>query len=366
MAWYGFESYAIDVEEFDSRINPYLHPWRRYFAFSIDYSIYLSIYYFIFNALLKTPKAWYIDVLYLIIIMIIYLFATSFLISRYKTTFGKWIWGFTVENKDGSNLSFLDSLSRTFDSIRWGVGFQIPIYSFIRIIISYLQSKNGERKWNEPYKYELKDLNGNRIAWFIFVVIILIVFQLNTDLLENNTLYKGNISLEEHIENVNRYIELNTYRSDAVRNYLDEKGEWRMEREANAYSFDVFYDDMEVSREFIYDKEGDIVAYEFSLDESGDEEFLYISDKYLNEIKVLVLALDARSYLAPDLDFAYKAKLKSIYDLKTEDVVFNKCLVEKSVDVKGYTILGNERLFIKDDDYKGDDAFVKVKIVVKK
>ncbi len=371
MAYYGFETYNVNGEEFDSRINPYAHPWRRYFAFSIDYSLYCSLYYFFFDALLKHPSSWYMDVLYLIMCMLIYLFMTSFLISRYKTTFGKWIWGFTVENKDGSNLSFFDSLSRTFDSIRWGIGFQIPIYNIVRIIISYFQSKKDERKWNEPYKYELKDLNGSRIAWFIAIVIILSVFQINTLLLERNILHKGEITLQEHIENVNRYMDINNNAYNSVKNYLDEKGQWKREREENAFSIDMFYDDIVPSREFFYNDEGNIAAYEFIIDESSltrpsNEEFIYLADKYLDEVKVLVLALEDRSYLAPNLDFGYKSKLKKIYDLKTEEIVFDRCVVKKTIDVRAYHLMSYDKLFIKDDEYKDEDAFIKVKIVVEK
>ncbi len=363
-------AYYMESEDFDSGLNPYLHPWRRYFAYSIDAAIYSGIYYFLFNALLKVPSTWYMDILAVIMGLVIYVLATAFLISRYKTTLGKWLWGFSIENKDGSNLTFSDSLARSFASIRWGLGFGIPIYNIVRLIISYKQSKRDERRWNESYKYELKDLNGSRIWAFIAMTIVLAIFHQNAIFMEHDILHKGDISRAEHIENVNRYIELNDVWFVSDKRYLDEDGKWARVKSADKYrhSLEEFPSDTKIDREFSYDENGNIIAYKFTFKASENDDMIHFSNKYLDEVKVLVLALDDMPYHYPKLKSFYKYKLNNIANLRSDEINFDKCIVEKTVDIGGsYIDLDyNGFIFIKDDEDKSGENHLEIKIEVKK
>lgn len=75
--------------------------------------------------------------------LVFMIFTESFLLSRFGTTFGKWIFGIKVTTKDGHNITFADGLERTYGVIRYGLGFQIPFYNLYRQYKSYQDCRDG-------------------------------------------------------------------------------------------------------------------------------------------------------------------------------------------------------------------------------
>lgn len=130
-------------------------PWRRYFARSIDLTIGVTVLTVIYNALFPYGSSLYssiedISLQYLviqqvtyIILISIYLVIEAGIISRFGTTFGKWLFNIKIYDSEAYDpetnnyLSFSASLKRNFLMFVKGFGLSILLVTTIASFIQY-------------------------------------------------------------------------------------------------------------------------------------------------------------------------------------------------------------------------------------
>ena len=152
-------------------------PWVRYFARSLDLSLYVTLW----DALLAL--GFHINImemgfagiiLNIIVPVCILLLVEPLMLSRFGTTPGKFVFGLRVTAETGARLTHREALHRTWTVIRRGSGFLIPIYELIREYKSYKACKRGETlDWEEE---TLLWLDEGRVPLGILATIIGIIF----------------------------------------------------------------------------------------------------------------------------------------------------------------------------------------------
>ena len=74
----------------------------------------------------------------------LFLLAEPFILSRFGTTPGKFLFGLRVTAETGARLTHGEALHRTWTVLKKGCGFNLPVYWIIRTYKSYRACKDGE------------------------------------------------------------------------------------------------------------------------------------------------------------------------------------------------------------------------------
>ena len=200
------------------------HPWLRYFARSLDLSLYSVILLAITLLVLRwSPQNEFLsNMLNTYIACGLMLLIEPILLSTFGTTFGKWVFGLVLRDMDGAKLKYKQAIRRTLGM--FGMGYNIPVYNIVRSIKSYGECKEGKMlSWDEDIHYTLKDKKIIRPLGFIVIstAIFLLVFLVSGQ--GQMPKHRGNITAEQYFENCNDIMEYNHI--DFGR-HLNEQGKW--------------------------------------------------------------------------------------------------------------------------------------------
>ena len=157
----GYES--LDPEKYLNREDtpaplfrdappPVLCPWRRLLARLFDLELYhlawtalLSLVFHLNMAERNAALRW-LDTAICLVLMIM---VEPILLSRWGTTPGKAIFGLRVEKADGGRLTYGEGNTRTMSMIWRGLGWNVPIYTLVRLIKSYnFYCREKELPWD--------------------------------------------------------------------------------------------------------------------------------------------------------------------------------------------------------------------------
>lgn len=183
------------------------HPWRRYFARGLDYSLcsflWMVVCLFLFRWF--PENNWGVRLLNAYAAYGILLAAEPLLLCTWGYTPGKWIFGLAVRNRDGGKLTWGRALSRTWGVFARGEGYGIPIYVLWRNYKCWRRCRDGEPEdWEEDTSYTMKDESGLRIGGFaaaraaLFGLSLLLALQATL-----MPLHRGPLTPEEYAANVN-------------------------------------------------------------------------------------------------------------------------------------------------------------------
>ncbi|MCH4886232.1 RDD family protein [Acidaminobacter sp. JC074] len=216
----------LEINQEVKRVNRVKHPWRRFFARSLDMAIY-SIIITTFEALVlhvDTSGQPFVSILETFIAILIMLALEPLMLSTIGTTPGKWIFGLVIRKTDGRKITYGEGFQRTFVLLGKGLGFQLPIYTLYRQYVSYKDCSDGEElAWDEDLAYSIKDLSGLRIlgyfaGWAVLIgLVMLITFRAT---MPTN---RGPITNEEFVENCNDFVSFNKLDYGMK---LSESGKW--------------------------------------------------------------------------------------------------------------------------------------------
>ena len=127
----------------DSRVNYNAYssiPIRRLLARCVDSIMWVWVlantFVFVFPLfpIKRSPSSFYIAfTIYIYIIFLLFMFIDAWLISKFKKSFGKAMFGISVTDNDSNSLSFKNSWLRNRLIIKDGLGFFIPVYSLIKL-----------------------------------------------------------------------------------------------------------------------------------------------------------------------------------------------------------------------------------------
>ncbi len=132
--------------------EPSIHqvrPWVRYFARIVDVFLFSILVGFMLGmfapSVLVIPSA-----LLGMIILFVWIFQESILLTNCGTTLGKWLFKIKVRNSNGQKLTFSEALNRSFSVWIKGMGAGVPILSLITLLTSRSKLKRDAiTAWDE-------------------------------------------------------------------------------------------------------------------------------------------------------------------------------------------------------------------------
>lgn len=85
-----------------------------------------------------------------IVFFLLMLIVEPFFIGVVATTPGKWLLGIRVTRADGCNLGYAGAFMRTLMTIAFGLGFYVPILSFVTMVAQFAIVQSGKpATWDE-------------------------------------------------------------------------------------------------------------------------------------------------------------------------------------------------------------------------
>ncbi|GAU79977.1 MerR family transcriptional regulator [Fusibacter sp. 3D3] len=258
------------VKADEDELSQVFHPWRRYFARITDIFVYSSIWmavliFVLHVSMIRRGSLW--DIFDTFVAVGIMIFVEPLLLNRFGTTFGKAIFGLRIETSEGQKLSYKAGFDRTWHVIGAGLGYNIPIYSLVRLWKSYKLCQEKEAQpWDRYIAYTIKDTKWYRGMGYIGVnvaLFVLLVVMMMSQLLPPN---RGDLTQLEFIENHNYYAHY--FGMSFGNKVLNKDGEWvdKVAEEGTIY-YDYGYLEMP---QYVYLMDNGVVkgvSFEVMIDE---------------------------------------------------------------------------------------------------
>ncbi len=260
------------------------HPWRRYLARMLDIFIYSIIWWaflaFVFHSNIAT-RSNIENLLHSFIVLTIMLFVEPLWLHLFGTTPGKAIFGLRIENPDGSNISYSEGLQRTWGVIGYGMGYNLPVYSTIRIWKSYkLCSDNEIQPWDEHISYTIKDTKKYRSVLYIGACVALCAVLITIFFAQQLPPNRGNLTIAEFVENHNYYAKYHGI--DLGNEYLNKDGEWvkKAEKEGGGtFHYEIGY--AEKPEYHFAVKNGYVTGVSFTIETKNNDDWINSYNKHM-------------------------------------------------------------------------------------
>lgn len=198
-----------DFEDYPEELPQVYDPIRRFFARFFDYTLYITLWYLALYLTLRIDlqnRSFLYLLLDQMVTMALMLVVEPVLLTLYKTTPGKKIFGLRIEHSDGTPLQYHEGFSRTFLVLLEGMGFLVPLVSLFTLIISYNRCIQGEiQPWDKNIAYRIKDRNALRGVLFAVLCTILLSITVLLQYLYFMPPNRGNLTVEEFTENFSHY-----------------------------------------------------------------------------------------------------------------------------------------------------------------
>lgn len=202
------------------------HPWRRFFARSLDLSLcsllWMAVCLFLFRW--HPDNTWPIRLLNSYVAYGILLVTEPVLLCTWGYTPGKWIFGLAVRSPLGQKLTWGKAVDRTWGVFARGEGYGIPFYRLWRKYKCYCQCKDGEPEaWEEDTSYTIRDTRVRRCWGFVAARAALIGLSVFLALQSMLPIHRGPLTPEQYAANVNDMMRI---LGDDSPVYLDDTGHW--------------------------------------------------------------------------------------------------------------------------------------------
>lgn len=245
-------------------------PWRRFFARSLDYAAYTTIWN-VFLALIlnininsRSTGSSALDGIVVIIIMFL---LEPAMLSLFGTTLGKWILGIRITDNEGKLLTYRGARERTWRMLLRGWGLRIPFYGLYRQWMSYRANSDGETlEWEYHSAITLKDEKGWRIFAYLGMHAVLVGMLALAAAMAALPKNRGDITVAEFCQNYNRFAK---YYGVSTSRKLDPQGHWVQDESLGT----VIYFGAHDYPDFIFEEtDGLMTGMHFSVNiQDGDE-----------------------------------------------------------------------------------------------
>lgn len=203
------------------------HPWRRFFARTLDYAMLNCIVRFVLFVVLRIRPipGDILNILLTVGVGILMIPIEAMLLSKFGATPGKMLMGIRLEDdEEGKYLAFNTALSRSAYVFIAGVGLYLPFVQLITLIYHYcaLTGRSARRfkkyneineprpmSWDECIVTTYKDISGKRILALICSVLMLLILSAVTANDSIKPKYRGSeLTITQFAANYNAYLKL--------------------------------------------------------------------------------------------------------------------------------------------------------------
>ena len=323
------------------------HPWRRFFARSLDLSLcsllWMAVCLFLFRW--HPDNTWPIRLLNSYVAYGILLVTEPILLCTWGYTPGKWIFGLAVRNPLGQKLTWGKAVDRTWGVFARGEGYGIPFYRLWRKYKCYCQCKDGEPEaWEEDTSYTIRDTRVRRCWGFVAARAALIGLSVFLALQSMLPIHRGPLTPEQYAANVNdmcRILDIQAYeRMDAEGNWVDAP---------NSHVINLFGGSTP-SHQLTVDEDGHVTGVCIEVEQLGGE--LVSGSTTQRSLAALAFVAAQRSYngiswWSSGVLQAIESRRFDDYTLQAGDVT-----ITQTVEVRGYDGLdgGNPLVLLPSED----------------
>lgn len=170
----------------ETRSPHYTRPWRRYFAKFIDMSIFAFIIAVLASIAIGIVWPEWLEmsragtIAFGVFSVAASIPVEAAFISRFGTTFGKFLMGTRVLNVDGAKLSYVNALRRTAKSYVVGLALGLPFVPLLTMSTGYNQLENeGSVYWDRSEKTYVFHDEMSRWKWAAGLFVFVSIFVLN-------------------------------------------------------------------------------------------------------------------------------------------------------------------------------------------
>ncbi|TCV97084.1 RDD family protein [Luteibacter rhizovicinus] len=163
------------------------HPWRRYFAKSLDISTsgFLGVFVIFIVIAIVAPdsvdmavKATSTPLVGSILVLLVWFPIEAFCLAAFGSTPARWLFKIRVRTVDGRRLDFRQAFGRTIRMSLQGLGAGIPLISLVCSIVSYQRlTRTGTTAWDESQGLVVThgEWSGARAAVATIVTIVALI-----------------------------------------------------------------------------------------------------------------------------------------------------------------------------------------------
>lgn len=224
---------ADDPREKD-RIPPAGCPWRRFLARNVDAGLYgllwlmLSQWVFRINPenfiQITASLAWSAACAY-VGWLLTFVFEPV-LLHYWGTTPGKWIFGLSVRDEDGNKLSIRTAYARLWGVFGYGNCYALPFFDWYYNYKCYRACKEEELPWDLENGCSIvvreREVRWYRVALYLLVIGLRTAAGYGIDLHAKMPPNRGELTLEQFVENCNDYLKYN----ENLPPYVTADGTW--------------------------------------------------------------------------------------------------------------------------------------------
>lgn len=321
------ENKRIENPAIDTPYTEYVylesHPVRRFAGRYLDQLLSSAILMLVLIVLLRVRPFGEVQInLLSVAALFLTMPINALFLCLFGTTPGKFAVGIFLKTPEGKNMSYQDALKREWAVFRYGMGFNLPIYSWIRLYKSYnIHTEGRELEWDYDYNADVLYTEWGTKRWLYTAVLgaictVSIIFSAFDSQFPK---YRStNLTLSQFAENYNDYAKEN----DMI-TYLSEGGEW--------YTQDVYPNSV------VVDTTDHTECWEFITDENQKLEQISIeiqsNSKLLTSGKMF-LAIRTAVMSQPDIDIFVAEEVAQatsemifIFELGTKEFDFGGVIV---------------------------------------
>lgn len=269
------ERFAPPRDEKPLPQDPFRHPWRRFFARSLDLSLYgliiLAVLLLGFHVPVEILTARVMSLLVGWLANLPMLLLEPFLLSRWGTTPGKAVFGITVLDADGQKLSLRQARERTMGVFARGMGYGIPGYELYREYKSLRSCEEWEWHDWEVYSYtgepEQMTVPGGSWRCGVYVAVRAVVYALAILIALQSLMppCRGELDLGAFCRNINFYQQYFSFNS---MDFTPEGVREEQEPEPGVVVIDLYENEYREAWSPI-ERDGETVGFRYTLHAQG-------------------------------------------------------------------------------------------------
>lgn len=230
---------AQDDPREKDRIPPAGCPWRRFLARNIDAALYGLLWNMAAQWLLRinpdkvsvSGVVWSVACGYVgWLLMFVF---EPLLLHYWGTTLGKWVFGLSVRDEDGNKLSIRTAYARLWGVFVDGACYGVPLLELYYNYKCYRVCTEEELPWDLENGCSIivreREVRVLRVVMYVLLLGLVNLAQYGIDLHAKMPPNRGELTLEQFVENCNDYLHYNEY----MTNYVMPDGSWNVDVPSN-------------------------------------------------------------------------------------------------------------------------------------
>lgn len=191
---------------FTENVPREVHPWRRYFARTFDYSLITLVISTIMLVVLRIrPLSNWLSILIEYGALLLSIPIQALMLSLWGTTPGKWLFGISVISENGNTMDYSVALDREWQAFTRGYGMGLPVFQLVRLIMSYNFYCDNRLTWDSNTEFCFHKFDWKKKTLIIIVEVLSLCCTL---LVAADTMlpkHRGELTVAEFAENYNSY-----------------------------------------------------------------------------------------------------------------------------------------------------------------